>query len=99
LTQSPITFGTQFGGGWGNALPNVYYRVRAVSIDGVRSLSSATVIVHVTDAAPVPSAVSLVAPAAGTTVSLPFSLIGRIRPIRKVPGYELDVNIEPDFRG
>ena len=44
--------------GWGNAL-NVYYRVRAVSVDNVRSLPSATLNVHITNAAPVPSTLSV----------------------------------------
>ena len=97
LAQSPINFGTQFGGGWGNALPNVYYRVRAVSVDGVRSLASATVVVHVTDAAPVPPAVSLVAPASAATVSLPFFFDWSDTTNPQIPGYELDVNTSPTF--
>jgi hypothetical protein len=49
LTLSTITFGTQSGGDWANAL-TVYYRSRAVSVDGIRSLPSArlTVIAKVT---------------------------------------------------
>jgi hypothetical protein len=41
LTTNAITFGTKAQAGWGNALANVYYRVRAVSADNVRSLPSA----------------------------------------------------------
>ena len=41
LTLSPINFGTQSGALWGNPL-TIYYRVRAVSANGVRSLPSAT---------------------------------------------------------
>ena len=41
LTLAPIYFGTQSGALWGNPL-TIYYRVRAVSVDGVRSLPSAT---------------------------------------------------------
>ena len=37
LTTNAITFGTKAQAGWGNALANVYYRVRAVSADNVRS--------------------------------------------------------------
>jgi hypothetical protein len=44
LTLSAITFGTQSGGHWVNAL-NVYYRIRAVSVDDIRSLASATLTV------------------------------------------------------
>ena len=47
LTTNALTFGTQAEAGWGNALANVYYRVRAVSADNVRSLPSATLNVHV----------------------------------------------------
>jgi hypothetical protein len=97
LSESPITFGTQFGGGWGNSIPNIYYRVRAVSADGVRSLPSATVVVHITDTAPVPPSVSLVAPVAGATVSLPFFFDWTDTANPQVPGYEVDVNTSPTF--
>jgi hypothetical protein len=96
LTQSPITFGTQFGGDWGNAL-TVYYRIRAVSVDGVRSLPSATLTVKITDAAPAPPAVSQVAPAAGATVSTPFFFDWSDAPNPQVPGYDVDVNTSPTF--
>jgi hypothetical protein len=96
LTQSPITFGTQFGGGWGNAL-TVYYRVRAVSADGVSSLPSAIRTVKITDAAPVPPAISLVAPAAGVAVTLPFFFDWTDTANPQVPGYELQVNTSPTF--
>src|SRR5215831_5028983 len=71
LTLSPINFGTQSGALWGNPL-TIYYRVRAVSVDGVRSLPSATVAVQITNAAPIPAGVSPIAPASGATVQLPF---------------------------
>src|SRR4030095_9368872 len=71
LTLAPINFGTQSGAIWGNAL-TVYYRVRAVSVDGVRSLPSASRTVQITNAAPIPAGVSQVAPANATTVQLPF---------------------------
>jgi hypothetical protein len=98
LTQSPVTFGTQFGGGWGNAL-TVYYRIRAISVDGVRSLPSATLTVHITDAAPAPAAVSQVAPAAGATVSTPFFLDWTDSPNPQVPGYEVSFNSNATFTG
>src|SRR5262249_21711072 len=71
LTLAPIIFGTQSGALWGNPL-TIYYRVRAVSADGVRSLPSATRTVQITNAAPIPEGVSAVAPAGGATVQLPF---------------------------
>src|SRR4029453_12372489 len=72
LTTNALTFQTKAQAGWGNALANVYYRVRAVSAANMRSLPSATLNVHITNAAPVPAAVSQVAPAAGASVSTPF---------------------------
>jgi len=96
LTLAPLNFGTQFGALWGNPL-TVYYRVRAVSADGVRSLPSAVVAVNITDAAPVPPAVSLVSPAAGATVQLPFFLDWSDTPNPQVPGYEIDVNTSSTF--
>ena len=36
FNQSPMEFGTSFLAGWGNEIPNIYYRVRAVSADNVR---------------------------------------------------------------
>ena len=77
LTLSPIYFGTQSGAMWGNPL-TIYYRVRAVSADGVRSLPSATRTVQITNTAPIPAGVLPVAPASGATVQLPFFSIGRI---------------------
>src|ERR1041385_8545162 len=71
LTLAPIYFGTQSGAIWGNPL-TIYYRVRAVSADGVRSLPSATRTVQITNAAPIPPGVSPVAPASGASVQLPF---------------------------
>jgi hypothetical protein len=96
LTLSPITFGTQFGGDWGNAL-TVYYRIRAVSLDGIRSLPSATLTVKITDTAPAPAAVSQLAPAAGATVANPFFLDWSDTANPQIPGYEVDVNTSPTF--
>jgi hypothetical protein len=96
LSESPITFGTQFGAGWGNAL-NVYYRVRAVSADGVRSLPSATLAVRITDAAPVPPAVSPVSPATGATVATPFFIDWSGTPNPQVPGYAVEFNTSATF--
>ena len=97
LTTNAITFGTKAQAGWGNALANVYYRVRAVSADNVRSLPSATLNVHITNAAPVPPAVSQVAPAAGASVSTPFFFDWSDTANPQVPGYELDVDTTPNF--
>jgi hypothetical protein len=97
LTTNALTFGTKAQAGWGNALANVYYRVRAVSADNVRSLPSATLNVHITNAAPVPPAVSQVAPAAGATVSVPFLFDWTDTANPQVPGYELQVDTSPNF--
>src|ERR1051325_10229621 len=91
-----MNFGTQSGGLWGNAL-TVYYRVRAVSVDGVRSLPSAPIAVQITNAAPVPAAVSPVAPAAGASVQLPFFFDWSDTANPQIPGYEVDVNTSSSF--
>jgi len=96
LTLSPIYFGTQSGALWGNPL-TVYYRVRAVSADGVRSLPSSTVAVQITNAAPIPAGVSPLAPASGATVQLPFFLDWSDTPNPQVPGYDLEFNTSPNF--
>ncbi len=96
LSQSPITFGTQFGGLWGNAL-TAFYRVRAVSADGVRSLPSATLAVRITDVAPVPPGVTQVSPAAGATVTTPFFVDFTDTPNPQVPGYEVEFNASSTF--
>jgi hypothetical protein len=96
LMLSPINFGTQWGALWGNPL-TIYYRVRAVSVDGVRSLPSATLKVQITNAAPVPAGVSPVAPATGATVRLPFFLDWSDTPNPQVPGYDLEINSSAGF--
>src|SRR3954453_11242199 len=96
LTLAPIWFGTQSGALWGNPL-TIYYRVRAVSADGVRSLPSATRTVQITNAAPIPAGVSPVAPAAGATVRLPFFADWSDTPNPQGPGYDLEFNTSPNF--
>ena len=96
LTLSPINFGTQSGALWGNSL-TIYYRVRAVSADGVRSLPSATVAVQITNAAPVPAGVSPVAPAAGATAQLPFFVDWSDTANPQIPGYEIEFNTSSSF--
>jgi hypothetical protein len=96
LTLAPIYFGTQSGALWGNPL-TIYYRVRAVSVDGVRSLPSATVAVQITNAAPIPAGVSPVAPASGATAQLPFFADWSDTPNPQVPGYDLEFNTSPNF--
>jgi hypothetical protein len=96
LTLAPIWFGTQSGAIWGNAL-TIYYRVRAVSVDGVRSLPSATRTVQITNSAPSPAGVSPVAPASGATAQLPFFADWTDTPNPQVPGYDLEFNTSPNF--
>src|SRR5215468_10526042 len=96
LTLSPIWFGTQSGALWGNPL-TIYYRVRAVSVDGVRSLPSATRTVQITNAAPIPAGVSAVTPASGATVQLPFFVDWTDTPNPQIPGYDLEFNTSPNF--
>src|SRR3954451_2469935 len=96
LTEAPLNFGTQFGALWGNPL-TAYYRVRAVSVDGVRSLPSPTLKVTITNAAPVPGGVTQVSPAAGATVQLPFFFDWSDTPNPQIPGYDLEVNTSSSF--
>ena len=73
LTLDAMQFGTTFHAGWGNPL-NVFYRIVAVSADGVRSLPSPTLTVQITNAAPVPPPPTPLSPIGGATVTLPFTL-------------------------
>jgi hypothetical protein len=97
LTTNALTFGTQAEALWGNAIANVYYRVRAVSGDNVRSLPSPTLNVHVTNAAPLPAAVSQVAPAAGASVRIPFLFDWTDTANPQVLGYDLQVDTTANF--
>ncbi len=99
LTINALTFGTQSEALWGNAIANTYYRVRAVSVDNVRSLPSPTLNVHITNSAPVPAGVSQVSPAAAATVSLPFIFDWSDTANPQIPGYDLDVDTDPNFAG
>jgi len=99
LSTSPMEFGTSFGAGWGNEIPNIYYRVRAVSADNVRGLPSAVLNVKITNAAPVPPAPTPLSPASGATVSLPFTFDWSDTPNPQIPGYDVDVDDEPTFSG
>ena len=83
LTTNPLTFGTQAQAIWGNAIANIYYRVRAVSVDNVRSLPSPTLNVHITNSAPVPAAVSQFPPQPAPRFRFRSFLIDRTRPTRK----------------
>src|SRR5215510_914863 len=71
LTTESMQFGTKFNAGWGNQLPNIYYRVRAVSADNVRSLPSPTLNVHVVNSAPVPPPPTPLSPVGGTSITMP----------------------------
>jgi hypothetical protein len=99
LSTSPMEFGTSFGAGWGNEIPNVYYRVRAVSVDNVRGLPSAALNVKISNAAPVPPPPTPQSPAGGATVSLPFTFDWSDTANPQIPGYDIDVDDEPTFSG
>src|SRR5262249_12750441 len=98
LTTDPLQFGTSFRAGWGNPL-NVFYRVVAVSADGVRGLPSPTLSVQITNAAPVPPAPKPVFPVGGATVTLPFTLDWTDTANPKVAGYDVDIDNDPNFLG
>jgi hypothetical protein len=99
LTLSPMEFGTAFEAGWGNEIPNIYYRVRAVSVDNVRSLPSAVVNVKIVNTAPVAPAPTPLSPSGGATVSLPFKFDWTDTANPQIPGYDIDVDDEPTFSG
>jgi len=98
LTTDPLQFGTSFRAGWGNAL-SVFYRVVAVSADGVRGLPSPTLSVQITNGAPVPPPPSLLSPIGGASVTLPFTLDWTDTADPQVAGYEVDIDNEPNFLG
>ena len=99
LSTSPMEFGTSFLAGWGNEIPNVYYRVRAVSYDNVRGLPSATLNVKIANTAPVPPPPMPLSPSGGATVSLPFAFDWSDTPNPQIPGYDVDVDTDPTFSG
>jgi hypothetical protein len=99
LTINPMVFGTKFLGGWGNEIPNIYYRVRAVSVDNAVGPPSPTVSVRITNAAPVPPAPVPRAPVGGATVSVPFTFDWSDTANPQIPGYDVDVDDEPNFQG
>ena len=99
LSTSPMEFGTFFGAGWGNEIPNIYYRVRAVSVDNVRGLPSAVLNVKIVNTAPVPPSPTPLFPANGATVSLPFTFDWLDTANPQIPGYDIDVDNEPTFSG
>ncbi|HWL94917.1 MAG TPA: hypothetical protein VNT79_15465, partial [Phycisphaerae bacterium] len=99
LTTDLLQFGTTFQAGWGNEIPNIYYRVRAVSAGNVRGLPSSTLNVKITNTAPVPSAPAPLAPSGGATVSVPFTFDWTDTPNPQIAGYDLDVDDEPNFQG
>jgi len=99
LSTSPMEFGTSFEAGWGNEIPNIYYRVRAVSADNVRGLPSAALNVKITNTAPVPPAPTPLSPSGGATVSLPFTFDWTDTANPQIPGYDIDVDDEPTFSG
>src|SRR4051812_32216438 len=99
LTVDAMQFGTKFHAGWGNEIPNIYYRVRAVSVDNVRGLPSATLNVKIVNTAPLAPAPTAQSPVGGATVSVPFMFNWTDTPNPQVVGYDLDVDTDPNFAG
>ena len=99
LTTSPMVFGTKFGAGWGNVIPNIYYRVRAVSVDNVIGLPSPVLNVQIVNTAPVPPPPTPLLPSANATVSLPFKFDWSDTANPQIPGYDIDVDDDPAFDG
>jgi hypothetical protein len=99
LTVDAMQFGTKFNAGWGNEIPNVYYRVRAVSADNVRGLPSATLNVKIVNTAPLAPAPTVQSPVGGATVQVPFMFNWTDTPNPQIVGYDLDVDTDPNFAG
>lgn len=100
LTTTPtMKFSTNFHIGWGNEIPNIYYRVRAVSADNVMGLPSALLNVKIVNTAPVPPPPTPQFPSANATVSLPFEFNWSDTPNPQIPGYDIDVDDDPAFDG
>src|SRR5437867_8690727 len=98
LTTDLLQFGTTFRAGWGNPL-SVFYRIVAVSADGVRSLPSSTLSVQITNTAPVPPPPAPLFPIGGASVSLPFTFDWTDTANPQVAGYDLDIDNNPNFPG
>jgi hypothetical protein len=100
LTTTPVMkFSTDFHIGWGNEIPNIYYRVTAVSADNVKGLPSALLNVKIVNTAPVPPPPTPQFPSANATVSLPFEFNWSDTPNPQIPGYDIDVDDDPAFDG
>src|SRR5262245_57447897 len=99
LTTDSMQFGTKFHAGWGNEIPNIYYRIRAVSADNVRGLPSATLNVHVVNSAPVPPAPTPLFPVGGATATMPIVFDWTDTANPQITGYDLDIDDEPNFLG
>src|SRR5262245_44241693 len=99
LTTDLMQFGTKFNAGWGNEIPNAYYRVRAVSVDNVRGLPSPTLNVHIVNTAPVPPPPTPLSPVGGASITIPgmFDWSDTVNP--QIAGYDLDIDDEPNFLG
>src|SRR3954454_15349124 len=99
LTTDSMQFGTKFRAGWGNEIPNAYYRVRAVSAAGVRGLPSPTLNVKITNTAPSPAAPTLLSPIGGGSRSIPLTFDWTDTPNPETPAYDLDIDDDPAFAG
>src|SRR4051794_12989078 len=99
LTTDAMQFGTKFRAGWGNEIPNIYYRVRAVSAAGVHGLPSPTLNVTITNSTPSPAAPTLLSPVGGASRSIPLTFDWTDTPNRETPSYDLDIDNDPAFAG
>ena len=73
--------------------------MRAVSVDNVRGLPSATLNVKIVNTAPVGPAPTVQSPVGGATVSVPFMFNWTDTPNPQVSAYDLDVDTDPNFAG
>ena len=91
--------GTWANGAYGFEAGWVYWRVRSVNADGVRSLPSPARRFGIFHAAPLPPPPTLVAPTDGATVQFPLILDWTDVENAQPGGYMIQVHQSPDFGG
>ncbi len=96
---SPTVSGTSFTSPLFGFETPLFIRARGVALDGTLGLPSATVSAQITFLAPVPPPPNLLAPADGTTMSVPITFDWSDDPNPQLGGYELQIAADPTFPG
>src|SRR5262245_28516001 len=94
-----VIVGTRFHAGWGKETPGSFYRVRAVSAENLWGRPSATLTVHITNAAPLPPAPTPLSQVGGASITIPFLFDWTDAPNPQIAGYDVDIDDEPNFLG